>query len=170
MSELYTSSPEGEAALEAPVTPERRPTPVEPVAPLPAQSSSEEDTDTDAVTEDEATVGRQLFVGPSDNVPLLDEERLGLRRREVGCSATPTLGPARTDELTEGEMSDLEDEAGSDVGDVPNEVGRFAEIVFTDAALTAMVGVPVWAFVAALIMVIGYLCILIGSGIITVRG
>jgi hypothetical protein len=33
-----------------------------------------------------------------------------------------------------------------------------------------MVGVPVWAFVAALIMVIGYLCILIGSGIITVRG
>jgi hypothetical protein len=161
MSELYTSSPEGEA-LAAPVTPERRPTPVEPVAPLPAQSSSEEDTDTDAVTEDEATVVRQLFVGPSDNVPLLDEERLGLRRREVGCSAT--------DELTEGEMSDTEDEAGSDVGDVPNEVGRFAEIVFTDAALTAMVGVPVWAFVAALIMVIGYLCILIGSGIITVRG
>ena len=72
-------------------------------------------------------------------------------------------------------MSDLEDErseateAGSDVGDVPNEAGRFAEIVFTDQALMAMVGVPVWVLLAALVAVIGYLCLLIGSGIIAVR-
>lgn len=203
MSELYTSSPEGEpttqdgvsewqrslgaeapaeapAPLEpvvsaeaAPVTPDRRPSPVEPVAPLPAEPSSSDEgteatTETDAVSEDEGgVVVQRLFVGPSDNIPLLDVDRLRLRR-EVGCSATPTMGPSRVGDLTEGEMSDIEDEM-SDVGDVPNEAGRFAEFVFTDQALMAMVGVPVWVLLAALVAVIGYLCLLIGSGIIAVR-
>ena len=149
-----------EAPAAAPVTPDRRTSPVEPLAPLPAQLSSSEATEDEGTESDEdTTIVQRLFVGPSDNIPLLDEERLGLRRREVGCVVTPT------DELTEGEMSDTE----SDVGDVPNEVGRFAEIVFTDAALTAMVGVPVWVLLAALVMLCGYLCILIGSGIISVR-
>lgn len=158
----------------APVTPDRRTSPVEPVAPLPAEPSSsdgEATTETDAVSETSEEEGgvvvQRLFVGPSDNIPLLDVDRLRLRR-EVGCSATPTLGPSRVGDLTEGEMSDLEDEM-SDVGDVPNEAGRFAEIVFTDQALMAMVGVPVWVLLAALVAVIGYLCLLIGSGIIAVR-
>ena len=161
------------SAEAAPVTPDRRPSPVEPVAPLPAEPSSDEHGE---ASEDEGgAVVQRLFVGPSDNVPLLDSEYLGLHRREVGCSATPTMGPSRAGDLTEGEMSDLEDErseateAASDVGDVPNEAGRFAEIVFTDQALMAMVGVPVWVLLAALVAVIGYLCLLIGSGIVAVR-
>ena len=209
MSEMYTSSPEGEGApivLTAgadqrtspfevvPTTPDRRPSPVAPLpaAPSPSEGGDErseatederseatEDERSEATeatddTEDDRTIVRQLFVGPSDNVPLLDEERLGLRRREVGCSATPTMGPARMD----GEVSDLEDERSeatdeatdeSDVGDVPNEATQFAELFFTDQVLTAMVGVPVWVLLTALIVVTGYLCILIGTGILTVR-
>ena len=57
----------------------------------------------------------------------------------------------------------------SDVGDVPNEATQFAELFFTDQVLTAMVGVPVWVLLTMLIVVTGYLCILIGTGILTVR-
>lgn len=198
MSEMYTSSPEGEEApivLTAGADQRTSPFEVVPLAPLPAapspseggderseatgdersEATGDEDERSEATeatddTEDDRTIVRQLFVGPSDNVPLLDEERLGLRRREVGCSATPTMGPAQTD----GEVSDMESEATeatdeSDVGDVPNEVTQFAELFFTDQVLTAMVGVPVWVLLTMLIVVTGYLCILIGTGILTVR-
>jgi len=193
MSELYTSSPEGEGApivLTAdhgeasagadqrtspfevvPTTPDRRPSP----APLPAERSEDERSEatederseaTEATederseateaTEDERSeateaspIVRRLFVGPSDNVPLLDVERLGLRHREVGYTAEAT-----------------EDEAEADV---PNEATQFGELFFTDQVLTAMVGVPVWVLLTMLIVVTGYLCILIGTGILTVR-
>ena len=169
---------EGERS-ETPSTPERRPSPVEPLAPLPAEHSSEdegseateetetedEDERSEATDDDGGAVVQQLFVGPSDSIPLLDVERLGLRHREVGCSATPTMGPAASGELTEGEMSDLE----SDVGDVPNEAGRLAEVVgldlvFTDEAMAEMARrMPLWLRIVGVTVCLLYLGLFIRS-------
>jgi len=161
------------ATEEVPTTPERRPSPVEPLAPLPAAPSSEEiqteeedeDERSEATDDDGGAVVQQLFVGPSDSIPLLDVERLGLRHREVGCSATPTMGPAASGELTEGEMSDLE----SDVGDVPNEAGRLAEVVgldlvFTDEAMAEMARrMPLWLRIVGVTVCLLYLGLFIRS-------
>jgi len=152
--------------VSVPTTPERRPSPVEPLAPLPAEPSSD-DEGTEA-TDDEGSEGersettesdddraivRQLFVGPSDSVPLLDEERLGLRRREVGCSATPTMGPA-----VGGEVSDQED---LDVGDVPNELAGM-DMVFADQAVVEMIRhLPPWLAALGVTVCILYLGLVI---------
>ena len=178
-SEDEATQDETTATQEVPTTPERRPSPVEPLAPLPAAPSSEETetededersegerSETTATDEDDdgGAVVQQLFVGPSDSIPLLDVERLGLRHREVGCSATPTMRPA-VDELTEGEMSDLE----SDVGDVPNEAGRLAEVVgldlvFTDEAMAEMARrMPLWLRIVGVTVCLLYLGLFIRS-------
>jgi hypothetical protein len=91
----------------------------------------------------------------------LDEDRLGLRRREVGYSTTPTMGPAVGD-LTEGEMSDLEDNI--DIGRVPHD-----GTILVDALMAAKVPVPVWALVVLVLALSAYLCLLIGTGILAVR-
>lgn len=157
---------EATATQEAPTTPERRPSPVEPLAPLPAAPSSEEietEEEDDATDDDGGAVVQQLFVGPSDTVPLLDVERLGLRHREVGCSATPTMRPAASGELTEGEMSDLESDAGDiDVGDVPNEVGL--GLVFTDEAMAEMARrMPLWLRIVGVTVCLLYLGLFVRS-------
>jgi hypothetical protein len=158
---------------ETPTTPERRPSPVEPLAPLPAEPSSDDEgtegersettegersetteaTETDTESDDDRAIVRQLFVGPSDAVPLLDEERLGLRRREVGCSATPTMGPA-----VGGEVSDQED---LDVGDVPNELAGM-DMVFADQAVVEMIRhLPPWLAALGVTVCILYLGLVI---------
>jgi hypothetical protein len=115
---------------------------------------------TEATDDDGGAVVQQLFVGPSDSVPLLDVERLGLRHREVGCSATPTMGPAASGELTEGEMSDLESDAGDiDVGDVPNEAELVGlDLVFTDEAMAEMARrMPLWLRIVGVTVCLLYL-------------
>jgi hypothetical protein len=77
------------------------------------------------------------------------------------------MGPARVDELTEGEMSDLEEDAPEDdidVGHVPHD-----GTLIMDALMAASVPVPVWMLIAMILALAAYLCLLIGTGILAVR-
>lgn len=185
-----------EVVVEPPVAPEEQPPassgvgmqpPVPPSSeseteseeqpPIPPSSESETETESEEQppvppSESETETETESETETAPDSPPLDAEYLGLRRREVGCSMTPTMGPSRTGDLTEGEMSDLEDNAPEediDVGRVPDVETLIADTLSAEGLLGATVRVPVWVVLTVVIVFAAYLCLLIGTGILAVR-
>ena len=198
MSEIYVSSPESEvlveppvvegvsewqrslgaeAAAEAPAVEEPSVAPVEeppvtppiPVSPPPPPSSeSDEDSGTESDTEESESepeeedtgVRRRLNIGP-------DDDRLYIRR-QVAVGESPAVYAVAG--LPVDSDLDLGPEPEADDYVVPNEGTLIMDALTADGLLGARVPVPVWVILTAMIVVIAYLCLLIGSGILVVGG
>ena len=139
-------------------------TPPIPVSPPPPPSSeSDEDSGTESDTEESESeedtgVRRRLNIGP-------DDDRLYIRR-QVAVGESPAVYavvglPVDSD-------LDLGPEPAEDDYVVPNEGTFIMDALAADGFLGARVPIPVWVILTAMIVVIAYLCLLIGSGILVV--
>jgi hypothetical protein len=176
MSELFelSTSPvsaEEEVAVEPPVVPvEAPPVEVPPVAasppPPPPASEEEEDSDTEeeaeVESEDETDSRGRLFIGPSDTVPVMNADSLRLRR-QVAASSSPAIHA-----FSGGYMTDSELEL--DEYRVPDEGMLIEHTLSAEGLWAATVPIPVWVMVTVFIVFTAYLCLLIGTGILAVRG
>ncbi len=140
-------------------------TPPIPVSPPPPPSSeSDEDSGTESDTEESESepeedtgVRRRLNIGP-------DDDRLYIRRQvAVGESPAVYAVAGLPDD------SDLDLSAEDDYV-VPNEGTLIVDALAADGLLGARIPVPVWVILTAMIVMIVYLCLLIGSGILVVGG
>ena len=174
MSELFelSTSPISaeEVAVEPPVVPVEAP-PVEappvveapPSPPPPPSTESDTDSGTESDTEDEGDSesdtdidprGR-LFIGPSDT---------GLHlRRQVAAGESPAIRV-----FSGGYMTDSELEL--DEYRVPDEGMLIEHTLSAEGLWAATVPIPVWVMVTVFIVFAAYLCLLIGTGILAVRG
>lgn len=122
---------------------------------------------TDSETEAEASDSDRSVSPPPP--PPIDEDGLRLRR-QIAAGETPTIRPV----VNVGYVSDMEeaDAAAEDTDDeaetVPEET-LLHETVFAEGILGATVPVPVWVLLTTMIVVSAYLCLLIGTGILSVR-
>ena len=152
-----------EAAAEAPaVEPVEAPagTPPIPVSPPPPPSSeSDEDSGTESEPEDTG-VRRRLNIGP-------DDDRLYIRR-QVAVGESPAVYAVAG--LPVDSDLDLGAESVEDDYVVPNEGTLIMDALTADGLLGARIPVPVWVILTGMIVVIAYLCLLIGSGILVVGG
>ncbi len=192
MSELFelSTSPisaEEEVAVEPPVVPVEAPPveappveappaeappvaaePAPPVAasppPPPPASDEEEDSDTEeeVESEDETDSRGRLFIGPSDTVPVMNADSLRLRR-QVAASSSPAIHA-----FSGGYMTDSELEL--DEYRVPDEGMLIEHTLSAEGLWAATVPIPVWVMVTVFIVFTAYLCLLIGTGILAVRG
>jgi hypothetical protein len=186
MSEIYVSSPESEVLVEPPVVEPIEPpvaeldnsvsewqaeaaaeapvgTPPIPVSPPPPPSSeSDEDSGTESDTEESEPTGvrRRLNIGP-------DDDRLYIRR-QVAVGESPAVYAVAG--LPVDSDLDLGPDQEQDDYVVPNEGTLIVDALAADGLLGARVPVPVWVILTALIVMIVYLCLLIGSGILVVGG